>query len=371
MTIKLSRVILLRGKSSSKMNPLGKGLNQEFIEAPSDKMHLSHVYICLSDPCEYNNLAHSNLGIVRKLLLKLIKYQKNALPVWFPERDPSANPAALGGYWGPWMSSTSNKVILQKVLNTIPKVSKKKPYHAKQVSKSEGKIGKVFSTHAQHDEDVYKMLKGILRMAQSGKKGQIPGKNNSSLMKESLAMLFAKMKEKTKVDDLMHKLQMIKKGRVAKGKVHRSRKHSAKSEEHSSSDNDSKLLHKKSRKDDKNAAKRADIENLIRKQGSYVENKVQGSLDKSSFLEYQEQQAEETSTSDASSDAENVEQTDLESGELMNEDDIYSKNQIEDESDHEDETSGWSADFASGTSAKGSGNELQEAYGAIGDVNNE
>ena len=292
--------------------------------------------------------------------------------MWFPERDPSANPAALGGYWGPWMSSTANKVILQKVLDTIPKVSKKKSYHGKHDSKSEGNIGKVFSTHAEHDEDVYKMLKGILRMAQSGKKGQIPGKNNSSLMKESLAILFAKMKEKTKVDDLMHKLQMIKKGRVAKGKVHRSRKHSAKSEGHTSSGNDSKLLHKQGRKDDKSAAKRADIENLISKEGNYVENKVEGSLDKSdSLLKNQEQQADETSTSDTSSDAENVEQTDLESGELMNEDDSYSKNQIGDESDHEDETSGWSADFASGTSAKGSGNELQEANGAIDDVNNE
>ena len=335
-------------------------------------MHLSRVYICLSDPCEYNNLAHSNLGIVRELLLKLIKYQKNALPVWFPERDPSVNPAALGGYWGPWMSSTANKVILQRVLDTIPKVSKNKPYNRKHDSKSEGNIGKVFSTHAEHDKDVFQMLKEILRMAQSGKKGQIPGRNNSSLMKESLAMLFAKMKEKTKVDDLMHKLQMIKKGRVAKGKPHRSEKHSAKSEEHSSSDNDSKLLHKQGRKDDKNAAKRADIENLISKEGSFLRNTVEGSLDKSnSLLKNQEHQEDETSTSDASSDAENVEQTDLESGELMNEDDSYSKNQIEGESDHEDETSGWSADFASETSAKGSGNKLQEANGAIDDVNNE
>lgn len=335
-------------------------------------MHLFRVYICLSDPCEYNNLARSNLGIVRKLLLKLIKYQKNALPVWFPERDPSVNPAALGGYWGPWMSSAANKVILQKVLDSIPKVSKNKPYNAKHDSKSEGNIGKVFSTHAEYDQDVFQMLKEILRMAQSGKKGQIPGRNNSSLMKESLGMLFSKMKEKTKVDDLMHKLQMIKKGRVAKGKLHRSRKQSSKSEEHSSSDNDSKLLHKQGHKDDKNAAKRADIENLISKEGGFLRNTVEGSLDKSnSLLKNQEQQEDETSTSDASSDAENVEQTDLESGELMNEDDSYSKNHIEGESDREDETSGWSADFASGTSAKGSGNELQEANGAIDDVSNE
>ena len=340
--------------------------------SPTDKTHRSHAYICVSDPCEYNNLAHSNLRIVRNLLLKLTKYQKNALPVWFPERDSSANPAAHGGYWGPWMSSTANKAILQKVLDSIPKIRNNKYYHAENDSTSEGKIGKVFSTHAKHDEDVFKMLKAILRMAESGgKKGLIPGKKNSSLMKESLAKLYAKMKEKTRVDDLIHKLQMIKKGRVAKGKDHKSSKYSTKNEKHSSSYNDSKLLHKKGRKNDKNAAKRADIENVISKEGNFVENEDEDSLEKSSLLENQEQQADETSTSDFS-DAENVGQTDLEAGELMNEDDsLYSKNQIEDESDHEDETSEWSADFARGTSAKGSEDDFQEANDVVDDTNDE
>ena len=58
----------------------------------------------LTDPCEYENIAHSNLGVVRKLVIRLMDYQKKAQPPWYPQRDSLANPALLGGSWGPWIS---------------------------------------------------------------------------------------------------------------------------------------------------------------------------------------------------------------------------------------------------------------------------
>ena len=60
--------------------------------------------IFLTDPCEYQNIAHANLGIVRKLLYRIFEYQRRALPVWYPQRDPLADPALQGGSWGPWKS---------------------------------------------------------------------------------------------------------------------------------------------------------------------------------------------------------------------------------------------------------------------------
>lgn len=82
-----------------------------------------YVFNCLSDPCEFNNLAFSNLDIVEQLLTKLVEYQKDALPVWFPERDYRANPPEHQGYWGPWMTSKANSLILKQVLDGIPKVA--------------------------------------------------------------------------------------------------------------------------------------------------------------------------------------------------------------------------------------------------------
>lgn len=61
----------------------------------------------LTDPCEYENIAHSNLAVVRNLIIRLLDYQKKALPPWYPRRDSLANPALLGGSWGPWKASDS------------------------------------------------------------------------------------------------------------------------------------------------------------------------------------------------------------------------------------------------------------------------
>ena len=218
---------------------------------------------CLSDPCERNNLAFSHLDRVEQLIKKLIDYQEKALPVWFPERDPSANPDEHHGYWGPWMTSKANSAILRKVIDSIPEGTvEKKHHHPRQNISHGGKIGKVFSTHAVHDEEVYEMLKDILHLAKTRKKGHIP-KGNSLPKRESLAMLYDKMKEKTKVDKLMHKLQMIKKGRVAKRKGQRSKKHDSNAQAHRSSYAYSKLRHNKGRKDYKNGTKRTRVQNFM------------------------------------------------------------------------------------------------------------
>ena len=142
---------------------------------------LMYFLFSFPDPCEYNNLAHFNLDIVRRLLLRLVKYQKNALPVWFPERDPTANPAEHHGYWGPWMSSKANQAILKKVIDDISKVSEKKHYRAGHTADHGEKKGKVFSTHATNDTEVYQMLNEILRKVE-GKQGRIP-QTNGTLMK--------------------------------------------------------------------------------------------------------------------------------------------------------------------------------------------
>ncbi|XP_068709022.1 arylsulfatase I-like [Montipora foliosa] len=225
------------------------------------------VFPCLfnveQDPCERNNLAFSHLDRVEQLIKKLIDYQEKALPVWFPERDPSANPDEHHGYWGPWMTSKANSAILRKVIDSIPEGTvEKKHHHPRQNISHGGKIGKVFSTHAVHDEEVYEMLKDILHLAKTRKKGHIP-KGNSLPKRESLAMLYDKMKEKTKVDKLMHKLQMIKKGRAAKRKGLRSKKHDSNAKAHRSSYAYSKLRHNKGRKDYKNGTKRTRVQNFM------------------------------------------------------------------------------------------------------------
>lgn len=61
----------------------------------------------------------TNLHVARRLLIKLIKYHKEAHPVWFPERDDEADPARTNGYWGPWRV-LPNKDILQKAKDGVP-----------------------------------------------------------------------------------------------------------------------------------------------------------------------------------------------------------------------------------------------------------
>ena len=320
---------------------------------------LKHCSVCLlvylSDPCEYRNLAHTHLDIVERLLHKLLDYQKEARPVWFPERDPTANPSKNGtiGFWGPWRSSTANKIILDNVLDSIPSVSgKKHSWHTN--GKSNGKkMGKVFSTHEESDKEVYLMLEKILRMTTEGKKGQIP--RNSKLMKESLAMLYTKMKQKTKVDDLMHKLQMIKKGRVAKRKGHKPVKHvkeqtrsSTLTQMNSSLETrkPKKLTNKNHQTVDNTGTRRTEIENVPIRDDNSVNNGADNALKMRNNPREDDQDMEEAPSLNNSSGSEQVEQNDLENGDLMadnNENERNTDAQKGDEYDSEVESSGQSA----------------------------
>ena len=40
--------------------------------------------------------------MVRKLLYRIFEYQQKSLPVWYPARDPLADPALHGNAWRPW-----------------------------------------------------------------------------------------------------------------------------------------------------------------------------------------------------------------------------------------------------------------------------
>lgn len=325
--------------------------------------------VFLPDPCEYRNLAHTHFDIVERLLHKLLDYQERARPVWFPERDPTANPSINGtlGFWGPWRSSTANKIILKNVLDSIPSLSGTKPsFHTNGNGK---KIVKEFSTHEDSDKDVYLMLENILRMTKKGKKGQIP--RNSKLMKESLAMLYAKMKKKTKVDDLMHKLQMIKKGRVAKRKGHKPVKlvkeqtrSSTLTQMNSSleSRKPKKMMTKNHQTIDKTGTRRTEIENVPIRNDTSINNGADNTLEMRSNPREDDQDMEEALSLDTSSGSEQVEQTDLENGELMadnSENDRNPDTQIEDEYDSEVESSGQSAVTNSRNQTSGEKSEME------------
>ena len=87
-------------------------------------------------------------------------------------------------------------------------------------------------------------------------------------MKESLAMLYSKMKHKTRADDLMHKLQLIKKAQVANG------------------------------------AKRNDIENVATSENNFSENADEDDMEMKSVSGDDKREIENVNTLDGSSDLE-------------------------------------------------------------------
>ena len=165
------------------------------------------------------------------------------------------------------MESETNEKILKKVLDNIAVISGKRHHKKCPPMDNVTVIGKEHSTHAEYDKDVYYMLKGILHQANKGKKGLIPKKFNA-IMKESLSMLYGKMKHKTRADDLMHKLELIKKVQVANG------------------------------------AKRNDIENVATSENNSSENADEGDMEMKSVSGDDEREIENVNTLDGSSDLE-------------------------------------------------------------------
>ena len=135
--------------------------------------------VSLSDPCEYENIAKTHIDIVRRLVLRLIYYQKRALPVWFPETDTKADPAKHCGFWSPWKSSKKNKAILQKVIDNLPSgVHRKHKCKGKCTARETKKTDKTenvsYNTYEEEEKEFYRTLKGILRKVNDErKKGHI------------------------------------------------------------------------------------------------------------------------------------------------------------------------------------------------------
>ncbi|XP_067874143.1 arylsulfatase J isoform X1 [Heterodontus francisci] len=55
-----------------------------------------------ADPYERVDLSQQYPEVVKKLLLRLAKYNKTAVPVKYPPKDPRCNPNLNGGAWIPW-----------------------------------------------------------------------------------------------------------------------------------------------------------------------------------------------------------------------------------------------------------------------------
>nr|XP_008516307.1 PREDICTED: arylsulfatase J isoform X1 [Equus przewalskii] len=62
-----------------------------------------------ADPYERVDLSNRYPGIVKKLLRRLSQYNKTAVPVRYPPKDPRSNPRLNGGVWGPWYKEENKK----------------------------------------------------------------------------------------------------------------------------------------------------------------------------------------------------------------------------------------------------------------------
>nr|XP_020450509.1 arylsulfatase J [Monopterus albus] len=55
-----------------------------------------------ADPYERVDLSQRYPHIVKKMLVRLVQYNKTAVPVRYPSKDLRSNPQYNGGVWGPW-----------------------------------------------------------------------------------------------------------------------------------------------------------------------------------------------------------------------------------------------------------------------------
>ncbi|CAN8189949.1 unnamed protein product [Coccothraustes coccothraustes] len=57
-----------------------------------------------ADPYERYDLSEQRPDVVRSLLMRLVHYNRTAIPVRYPAENPRAHPDFNGGAWGPWAS---------------------------------------------------------------------------------------------------------------------------------------------------------------------------------------------------------------------------------------------------------------------------
>ena len=178
----------------------------------------------------------------------------------------------------------------------------------------------------------------------------------------------------------MHKLQMIKKGRVAKRKSHKPVKlvkqqtrSSTLTQMNSSleSRKPKKMMTKNRKTIDKTGTRRTEIENVPIRDDTSLNNGADNALEMRSSPREDDQDMEEELSLDTSSGSEQVEQNDLENGELMtgnSKNDRNTDTQIEDEYDSEVESSGQSAVTNSRNQTSGEKSEMEfQASDSISD----
>ncbi|KAF6037038.1 hypothetical protein EB796_004655 [Bugula neritina] len=73
------------------------------MKTPSDKN--IYLFNVAEDPEERNDLTDSHPDVVNFMLKRLAQWQKDSVPVFYPQDDENCNPALHGGIWGPWVTS--------------------------------------------------------------------------------------------------------------------------------------------------------------------------------------------------------------------------------------------------------------------------
>ncbi|XP_075056448.1 arylsulfatase J [Mixophyes fleayi] len=84
-----------------------------------------------ADPYERVDLSEMYPDVVKQLLRRLAQFNKSAVPVRYPPKDPRSNPKLNGGVWGPWYKENKKQ---KKTSTKKPKKKKvnKNPTHRKQ-----------------------------------------------------------------------------------------------------------------------------------------------------------------------------------------------------------------------------------------------
>ncbi|XP_073496043.1 arylsulfatase J [Phyllobates terribilis] len=83
-----------------------------------------------ADPFERIDLSEKYPDVVKQLLRRLAQFNKSAVPVRYPPKDPRSNPKLNGGVWGPWYKESKKQKKTNK--KSKKKKNKKNARHRKQ-----------------------------------------------------------------------------------------------------------------------------------------------------------------------------------------------------------------------------------------------
>lgn len=137
---------------------------------------------------------------MHQLLERLMQIQRQVRPVWFPKRDPRANPALFEGFWGPWRKNPANSQILKDMEEKIPKNGETLKTRLGNYKNQTG----VYEGHEEFHSMLHKILKDTKKKAkiknkatQSKTKKTTISQNDESQIKHSLFTFNDAMEEKT------------------------------------------------------------------------------------------------------------------------------------------------------------------------------